>query len=262
MEYEAYEKTLRKAKAFGNGAHIFVPKEWINEELLIVRMYSQKNIKHEILDIISEYLDEVLGVYLIGSYARNEEREDSDIDVLVITSKLGKRIKQGKYDILFISKDTVERQLKTNILPILPMIKEAKSLINSELIENYKNGKITEKNLSFHIETTKSAMAIVKTFLESSKLVSDGVIYSLILRLRGVYIVDCLIRGKIFNNQDFIKLIEKITRSEGLEAYKAYIRSKNEEKEKEVVKVDDAKNIYSYVLKKIEEQEAWVKGRK
>ena len=193
------EQLVRKVKSIGNGAHVFTPKEWINEEVLIVRLLKSSSIKEEILKILSNYTEDILGVYLVGSYARHEESKESDIDVLVITFSINKKIKQGKYEIILISKDLLEKQLQKNILPLLPMLKESKPLINSELIKDYKKTELTRENLKFHIETTKSALKVIKSALELEQdKISDNIVYSLILRLREVYIVDYLIKNKHF----------------------------------------------------------------
>jgi putative transposon-encoded protein len=42
------EQLLRKVTEIGNGAHVFAPKEWIGEEVFIVRT-PKKNLKEKIL---------------------------------------------------------------------------------------------------------------------------------------------------------------------------------------------------------------------
>ena len=61
-------KIIRFAKPFGNGAHVFVPKEWIGEEIVLVKP-EVKSIKEKILSVINEHLDCIIGVYLYGSLA-------------------------------------------------------------------------------------------------------------------------------------------------------------------------------------------------
>lgn len=117
------EQLIRKVKLFGNGAHVSAPKEWLNEDIMIVRLSSPLDIKENIIKILKSYSEDILGIYLVGSYARSEQREDSDIDVIAITSKTNKIIKEGKYEIILISRENLEKQLKNNILPILPMLK-------------------------------------------------------------------------------------------------------------------------------------------
>ena len=80
------EKIIRKVSEIGNGAHIFAPREWLNEEVILVRI-PRKNTKEEILKLLSPYLDRVIAVFLYGSYARNEQNKNSDMDIFVISSE-------------------------------------------------------------------------------------------------------------------------------------------------------------------------------
>ena len=55
----------------------------------------------DVIDIIKKYIDlsDVIGIYLTGSYARGEEDEESDIDVLVITENVDREmINKGIYN--------------------------------------------------------------------------------------------------------------------------------------------------------------------
>lgn len=255
---------IKNAISWGNGAGVLLPKKWKGKEVKVILVDRSPQINKEIFGILNDYLDDILGIYLVGSYARGEQTKRSDVDVLVITSKTNERIKRGKYNFIIVSEDIAEEQLKKNILPLLPMLKETKTLLNSSLIEAYKNTKLTKRNLKFHIETTKSAMNVVKEFIELAKIdnreITDRIAYSLILRLRELYIVDCLIKNKIWNNKEFLSLVKKISGS--IEAYKGYARSKDNEKTKRNLNIDEAERIYNYILKKIKEQEIWARKRK
>src|SRR3989344_8018928 len=178
----------------GNSAGVLLPKNWINGKARIELIEKPIDIKKDVLEILDPYLQNIEGIYLIGSYAREEQTKKSDVDILVITNKINKKIKKGKYEIILISKEKVESALEKNILPILPMLKEAKPLVNSSLIEKYKKTQLTKRNLKPHIELTKSALGINREFInfdeEMESNSGDSVAYSLILRLREMYIVD------------------------------------------------------------------------
>ena len=133
MENELIKTTVR----VGNSAGVILPKEWLNTEVRIV--LQPINVEKNILEILlkEDFLKNTLGVYLVGSYARNEQGIESDIDVLVVTDDIDERVKVGKYDILLISKNCLEEKIRKDLLPILPMLKEAKVIINSDLRESY-----------------------------------------------------------------------------------------------------------------------------
>jgi len=157
----------------GNSAGVVLPIEWYGGEARIELIKKPINIREEVLSIINNYMESVLGVYLVGSYARKEERENSDVDVLVITSDINKRIVKGKYDILLISLDEVKKGMKI-IIPVIPMIREAVPIINKQLLLELRGEKIKKENLKWHIETTKSSLKIIKGILDIDEGKIDG----------------------------------------------------------------------------------------
>ena len=80
------EILIRTPQVFGNGAHISVPKYWLGSEITLIKP-KQRSVKEKIISLIEPYFDSILGVYLYGSHARGEQREDSDIDLLIISDK-------------------------------------------------------------------------------------------------------------------------------------------------------------------------------
>ena len=84
--------------------------------------------------------------------------------------------------------------------------------------------------------------------------------YSLILRLREVYIVDCLINKKLWSMREFVSLVKEIASS--LNAYQIYLNVKNNEKSGDNLNIEEAYKIYKYSFKKIEEQKKWAEKRK
>ncbi len=255
------QELIKPIVRVGNSAGVVLPKEWVNGKARIQLIEDPLNINADVLQILTSYLYKIKGIYLVGSYARGDECIDSDVDVLVITNNLNKKIEKGKYNLILISEDNVKDALKKNILPLLPMIREAKIILNEDLIKDYKKTFLTKKNLNWHIGTTKSVMKISKIAIELSnekkEKISDNVMYSLVLRLRELYIVDCLMNKKNSNKNDFLKLIRKITGS--IDSYEAYIRSKNNKKSKRFISVESAVKIYDYLIEKIKKQEKWIR---
>lgn len=252
---------IKKVVGIGNGAAVYVPKKYINQELTIILPEDEQEIKRKILSKVEKFMEDILGIYLVGSYARREERVRSDVDVLVITNRTNKRIKEENYDILLISLDIVKKQLEKNILPLLPMIMEARIIMNPKLIEEFKGVRLNKKNLGFHFETTKSAGKVIGEALNMcKKSCSDNLAYSLVLRLREAYIVDCLIKNRKWSTKELIEIIKEV--SNGVSAYFGYLRAKNKEKDKNKLKVEEARELLRFIKKKIKEQEEWAGKRR
>lgn len=254
------QEIIKPIVRVGNSAGVLLPKEWLNGMARVELVKRPIAIKQDILEIIHDYLGDVIGIYLTGSYARGEESERSDVDVLVITGKTNKHIRSGKYNIILITKNNAEIALRDNILPLLPMLREAKAIINQDLLNELARAPLTKRNLSYYVETTKSAISINKSLIEldkSSKLYcSDSIAYSLILRLRSSYIVDCLIKNKRYSNAEFIKIARDISGSN--EAYNGYLRVKDKKREKEILPTKEAERIYVYLEEGIKKHEKWL----
>src|SRR3989338_8033193 len=142
----------------GNSAGVILPREWLHGKAKIEIIARPINIKKDIMEIIEPYLQDIKGIYITGSYTRNEQEERSDVDVIVITEKTRKRIEKHPYEIIIMPEEEVERELKTNALPLLPMLKESKPILNISLIKKYLKTPLTKENLKWHIELTKSAL--------------------------------------------------------------------------------------------------------
>jgi len=163
----------------------------------------------------------------------------------------------GKYEVICVPKDEVEMQLRNNALPILAMIKEAKAVINEELIKKYSGTKLNRQNIKWHIETTKTAMKVAKKGIEISRElgrgVGDGIAYSLILRLRTLYIIRCIRKNKMWSKREFLRLVKKVGGS--ALAYERYLSSKNKNTLSEKLPAEEAEKIMDYINKGTKELE-------
>lgn len=258
------QELIKPIVKVGNSAGVLLPREWLDGKARIELVEKPLNIKKDVLEILEPYLEDIIGAYIVGSYARGEQTERSDVDVLVITNDTNKTIEKGRYYIILICEDKLKKALENNILPILPMIKEAKSLINDKLIEKYKETNLTKKNLKWHIELTKSALNVNKAMINLDKETdtdcNDSTAYSLILRLREAYLVECIMKNKMWSNKELLKMIKDISGS--TKAYDGYLRVKDNIKMEEVLPEEEAEKLLDYLYKKIEEHRKWVKRRK
>lgn len=232
------EQIVRMPRLIGNGAHIFVPREWIGNRVVLIR--TKGGIRERILDVIDEHLESIEGVFLYGSHARGEAVEDSDIDLLVITNKKIKMKAEG-FEIICLERDSIEKAIKLEPLIIYSALGEAKPIINSALLEELREKyKPDIEEFREYIEDTKRIININRELIDKEDKESKdlAVPYSLILRLRGLYIIKCIIEGKIYSHDSFKKwILNNVKDIDYNSIYKAYRALKNNKKEKVKIKV-------------------------
>jgi predicted nucleotidyltransferase len=231
------EQIIRTVSQVGNGAHIFAPKEWINEKVLIIRL-EKKSIKEEILQRLYPHLDKIIGVFLYGSQARGEATEKSDIDILVIAKNKFEMRKEEKFEFIVISEDSLDNAIKTNPLMLYSIFKEAKAIINEGYLNKLKQIKINRILFKPFIQTTKESIQsdeeIIELDKKTGKTISNGVLYSLILRLRGIFIIRTLLNNENYSNSLFKTWINHKCKVNYEEIYSVYqaLRSGKELKDK------------------------------
>lgn len=246
MKYEI----IKQAFKLGNSAGVLVPIEWKDKKVVIKLI--DKSISQEIVEILNEdnLLKNTIGIFLSGSYAREEQTEKSDIDILIITDCVNKQTKLGKYEITYISKEKFDKSLQKNIY-LASLINEAKAIFNNELLKYYKN-RIKDISIKKYLKEIKSMTKINEKSInldkELKEKVSDETLYSIILRLRELYLIECLKNNRQYSNKEFIQLIKKIASEE---SYNAYLRIKNDLKSKKKISVQEAKSLISEIKRRI-----------
>ena len=243
MEHEI----IKQAFKLGNSAGVLLPVDWKNKKVLIKLI--DKSISQEIFEILDEenLLKSTIGIFLAGSYARGEETESSDIDILIVTDTIDRQIKRGKYEVIFISKSKFEKSLISNLY-IISLINEAKAILNDDFLKQNKNkiGKIsTKKHLGEIKSITKINEKSIEIDEEMGQNVSDETLYSIVLRLREVYLIECLKYGKNPAMKKFINLIKKIS---GEESYNAYIKmgGKDDKRVRKFLRAVMAKRLHGH----------------
>jgi len=218
---------MRSVQKWGNSGGVLVPKEWLNREVKIILIDRSSDIKKEIFDILDDYLEDIIGVYLTGSYSRGEQREDSDIDIIAISNNTRKEITSGRYNVSIIPLYTIEKTLKNNPLMILPRLIEAKPITNLGLLDKFKEIKISKELFKDFIKDTERIIKINEELIDledSSKkyLESNELIYSLLLRLRGIYLIKCILYRKKYSNLHFLNFLKKSVVKDYLNVYEVY----------------------------------------
>lgn len=194
---------------FGNSSHVVLPKEYIGRRIkFITEPKTFQDIKSEILEILKPYLENIVGIYLYGSYVRNEQTIESDIDILAITSNKLKIIENiDNYHIVSTTINSIENTLKNNAVLILPIIKEAKTIINPDSLRRYKDYKFTKKNTKQFLNDTKKILELNKKGLKLD-FEAGSLVYSLILRIRGLLIIKLIINNKLYSKASLYNYLE------------------------------------------------------
>lgn len=249
---------VKPAVAWGNSAGVLLPREWQGMEVKVILVDRTRQIKKEVLNILSPYLDNIQGIYLTGSYARNEQSQKSDIDVIAI-SNTNKEISSGKYHIFIYSLESIRKTVKNNPILIFPRILEAKTILNKSLLKELQEIPISKNRFKGFFEETRRIIKINKEFIEMQKIESkketselSHVIYSLILRLRGLFLVKGIITKTPYSNKDFAKWIKhEIGQKEFEKLYAVYRDVKNDKKVKQKIKIDTIEKLLHILEKKL-----------
>ncbi len=255
----------KNVQKWGNSAGVLLPREWLGKEVQIILIDRTTEIKKEIFEMLDPFLSDIIGIYLTGSYARNEQREDSDIDIIAISNSTKKQIKSGKYDISIIALNSVKKTIKKNPILIVPRLMEAKSLLNNSLLEELKNIRINQDSFKSYLQETKRMIKINEEFLNLDKmqkkefLDSIEIIYSLILRLRGIFLIKKILNKQAYSKKSFLKFLETSLDKEEIDkVYKVYKSIRDGTKIKEKIKIETAIKLIDLLKKYLK----WLKEKK
>ncbi len=252
------EIQIKRAVKAGNSSAVILPRSWLDKDVRIeLAKKSHETMLIEVIKILNTRFasEKIIGIYLVGSYARKEETEDSDIDVLVITDDIDmKMIKEGIYNITVISLELLKQKLEQDLLPVGQMVREANPLINSKLISSLEI-KVTKKNIKWYLDTTEDKLTIIKGVLDIAKRknkanLGDAVVYTLVLRARTLHIIKKLIKNEAYSKREFVGLIRSV--SGGNSAYDSYVNYKNNLDERNETTIEEAEGLYKYLKDELE----------
>lgn len=259
------EKLVRRVSEIGNGAHIFAPKEWLNEEVILIRI-QKKAPKEEILKLLHPHLDKIIAVFLYGSYARDEQDKSSDMDVFVISSEKFS-VKSKGIEVIVVPEDKIELAKKLNPILFYSMLNEAKPVINSSYLKKLKSQKINFDYFKHFIQDTEKAIVSNKEIIDldtrlKNEYASESLVYSLILRLRGIFIMNLQLSRKNYSKKNFSNWLVKNSKADYDKIYKIYQAVRNEKKTEEKVPIKQAESILDFLAKENKKLERKLNGKK
>lgn len=257
---------IKHVQKWGNDSGVLLPREWINKEVKITLIDRSPEIKNEVFDILDSYLDDIMGIYITGSYSRGEEDDNSDIDIIAISNSIKKEINSGKYNISIIPIDTIEKTLKNNPIMILPRLFEAKTITNQKLLDKLKETKINKDSFNNFIKDTEKIMEINHALIildkDSEYLESNEIIYSIVLRLRGIYLIRCFLNKKHYLNSRFLNLIKKSVGEDYLNIYNVYRDIKENKPSKHKISVRIARRLLNLLKEEVDHAKTGKKTQK
>lgn len=255
-------KIVKNVVEIGNGAAVYVPREYKGKEVLIFLPESIDEIKKRVLTKLTEFMPNVLGVYLYGSYAREEHSKESDSDVLIIVKEKDEKI-AGLFDdidLRVLTLENIKNSIKDFPVPIRIVLEEAVVFLNPILLEDLKKERYNLKGLKWHFEDIKRIIKIIEKFIElDDKDIDASHVYSLIMRARILYMIECLLKEVIFGNKGVKNRLLQYDLDEKLfdYYYQIYQKVKNNEEIKENISRDNIERLMGIIkiyLKEVENE--------
>lgn len=193
---------IKEARLSGNSASVYVPKGWAEKKVLI-RLLSPKEM---ILDVIEPHMSNIIGAYLYGSYARGEETPSSDIDALVITNHSIDLAYDKPLDMIILTPREIKTILDEDPIQLWPIIQECEPIINESYLEKLKSTEVNPRKYLPLVRETKEKLQKYKRMIERGEKVGP-VIYSMMLRLRAIYLARLMMSGGRYSNDNFRRYV-------------------------------------------------------
>lgn len=220
-----------------------MPRGWLGQKVVVILPNEPKmDVRERIIHTLEPYLKDITAVFIYGSYARHEETEESDIDVLILTKDKSVKIEIKEPNMEITSFQLYKFRIAVEKYPIAyyQILQEAEPLINGNVLDELKNINIRKYALRKYLieakEHLKSNLELIKLDkLEGSYIKSYSIIYSLLLRLKGIFIMKCILNKWKFSNKLFQKWlirngIKKQCYAQFYSIYKAIRDNKNSNK--------------------------------
>lgn len=240
---------------FGNSGHIVLPKEYIGKKVkLLLARKTIPEIQMEVMQLLQPYLREITGLYLYGSYARNEASAESDIDVLVVAARKIKVLHQ-EYSFTWVTLEELEHAIEKTQVLILPILREAIPLVNPSLLQQHQHLEFTRSNMRKFLQDCRRMLEMQKKGM-ALQIDVGSLVYSLILRLRSLYIMKTW-HEKQYTKAGFFDLLQEwgIKKNKIQELYHVYSLEKSNiaVRESELITSGDIQQLMQLMEKLIQE---------
>lgn len=199
---------IADVRKWGNGGGVLLPREWLGMQVKFVLIDRTLELRKEVLAILEPYMEEIMGIYLVGSYARGDQREDSDIDILVISHQMKKMIRSGKYEIEIMPLKQVLALMKQYPAMIYPKIVDARPLMNKGLLEELRDIPLAPDAMRRYLHDCtriirEDRALLAKDARSGEVLRSTSIVYSALLRLRALYMMQQIEKRERYSTEAF-----------------------------------------------------------
>ena len=255
----AQEIVRKRVGRCGTGAVAYAPKKWIGKEIiLILPKEGEKSAEEKIMEVLKPHLAKIEGIFLYGSYARNEQTKDSDIDVMVVATEPFKAKAEGM-DFVVMNKEFLFEKIRDNPIEYYPMALEARPIFNGGLLDEIKKVKIEKEKLLWIEKSAGKPLRYSEELIGADRkkgsryLTSPSVIYSLFLRARGAYIAKCIIGGKRYYSKQFRDNLAGKGISNDLygRLHSAYAAERDDKKTSVKITLEEAEEFLELVKKEL-----------
>ncbi|MBI2134109.1 nucleotidyltransferase domain-containing protein [Candidatus Woesearchaeota archaeon] len=263
------EQIVKKVVKSGNGGAVWVPKSWLGEEVIVI-LPERPKLSERIVHLLEPYLKDIVFAGIYGSYARNEQESESDIDILVLTKDKKIRVgKKGKMDVSAYPVDKFKIAMEKRPVEYFQIVREMQPLINASILDDLKNIKIKEVNFKGYLVETREHLTSSSKLLgldkeEGNYVKSMSVIYSSFLRLRGLFIMKCLLGSEVFSGQRFKEWLIQEGLSPGqFEAFQRIYRTIRDEGRAKgfSLEIADGEKLLIVLKRELEKLEAHIFGK-
>lgn len=213
--FSVAEMVEKKVVPFGNGSIVYTPKKWVGKTAIVILEEKPVDARGEVLTALKPFFPKIEGAFLFGSFARNEQTPESDIDVLVVARESLPLKKTGRFDFLAkTKKELIEEMQKDHSLFLHQALAEAKAVFNETLLEEMQK-EMPKPNPKKFFDETLGAFQNVQKLLNADKKkgnefsASPASVYSLVLRLKTLFLVQCWHQKKAFSNRGFEEFLQR-----------------------------------------------------
>ena len=177
-------------------------------------------------------------------------------------------IKEPKLELTVFELEKFKKAIEKHPVIYYQIVQEGEPLINANVLEELKNIKIQNKNFKNYLNETKEHIHSSKELLELDKLDGEfvgsySVLYSEILRLRGIFVIKCILGKKKFSNKNFKKWLigEGINNDEFEQFYSVYRAIRDNKKIKNLkLNIPIAEKLLNILEKELIGLEAKING--